>query len=294
LESNFAENKKQNQMKRISLFTTATILAFTVSCTKTDSTAVQQNPKKDDCGCSEEVYKGRNVESTNEEGTLIDGRNVSYSIIDGKKVLEGDIILTDNQLLDANTGTNGTISTVTSHVWPSKTVVYAWGSGISQATKDKFTAAAAHWNTNTGIKFTLRTTQTNYVRVIEGGGCYSNIGRTGGAQDLSIGSGCTTGNTIHEIGHAVGLYHEHTRSDRDTYVNVFTQNVIAGRGNNFVKCSNCTANGTLDFGSIMMYSSFAFSSNGQATITRKNGTTFTTQRDGLSANDIAIVKTKYP
>jgi flavastacin len=44
----------------------------------------------------------------------------------------------------------------------------------------------------------------------------------------------------------------------------------------------------------MMYSSYAFSiSSTQPTITKLDGSTFTTQRNGLSANDIAIVGTKY-
>jgi hypothetical protein len=173
-------------------------------------------------------------------------------------------------------------------------VYYAWGAGLPQSAKDKFLAAAAHWTQKTGITFTLRTNQSAYVRVIQGSGCYSYIGRQGNAQDLSIGSSCSTGNTIHEIGHAIGMYHEHTRTDRDTYVTVYTQNITSGYGGNFTKCTNCSANSTLDFGSIMMYSSYAFSSNGQPTITKKDGSTFTTQRNGLSANDIAIVKTKYP
>ncbi len=283
-----------NKMKKLSLFTTAAMLAFAVSCKKSES--IEPNlAANDDCGCNEEVYRGStNGEGTEQEGTLLDGRNVTYKVIDGKKVFEGDILIGDHQLQNGAIGTDGTISTVSSHVWPNKTVYYAWGSGLPQSAKTKFTDAAAHWKLKTGINFVLRTNQTAYIRVIQGSGCYSYIGRQGNAQDLSIGSGCSTGNTIHEIGHAIGMYHEHTRADRDTYVNVFTQNVQSGAGNNFVKCTSCTANGTLDFGSIMMYSSFAFSSNGQATITKKDGSTFTTQRTALSTNDIAIVKTKYP
>ncbi|KAM7294421.1 putative metalloproteinase [Ixodes scapularis] len=56
--------------------------------------------------------------------------------------------------------------------------------------------------------------------------CYSAVGRMGNAQPLSLGDGCVfRGTIIHELLHAVGFYHEHSRSDRDQYINVFLQNV---------------------------------------------------------------------
>lgn len=41
-------------------------------------------------------------------------------------------------------------------------------------------------------------------------------------------SECTVGNLCHELLHALGLYHEHTREDRDKYVIVNWQNIVAG------------------------------------------------------------------
>ena len=53
------------------------------------------------------------------------------------------------------------------------------------------------------------TTETNYIRIISGGGCYSYLGMIGGAQDLSLQAyGCTyIGTVAHEFIHALGIPH---------------------------------------------------------------------------------------
>jgi len=75
---------------------------------------------------------------------------------------------------------------------------------------------------------------------LDGDGCYSYVGMLpvhafGGSQVLNIGSGCeTTGIVAHEFGHAFGMGHEHSRSDRDAYITVHEDYILANDGPDWV------------------------------------------------------------
>ena len=56
------------------------------------------------------------------------------------------------------------------------------------------------------IKFVERTNETYYVNIINKTGCWSKVGNTYKAQDLSLGTGCRRQRTImHELVHALGF-----------------------------------------------------------------------------------------
>ncbi len=59
--------------------------------------------------------------------------------------------------------------------------------------------------------------------------CYSNVGRIGGRQDISIGDGCQDILIfIHEMFHALGRWHEQSRPDRNQFVTILFKNVEPG------------------------------------------------------------------
>lgn len=61
--------------------------------------------------------------------------------------------------------------------------------------------------------------------------CCSYVGRRGGGpQAISIGKNCDKfGIVVHELGHVIGFWHEHTRPDRDEHVSIIRDNIQPGR-----------------------------------------------------------------
>ncbi|MFM7090551.1 MAG: M12 family metallopeptidase, partial [Bacteroidota bacterium] len=161
-------------------------------------------------------------------------------------------------------------------------------------------SAIAHINASTNICLVQRTTQADYLVFQDSeNSCWSYVGKIGGAQAINVHSACGFGAAVHEICHAAGMWHEQSRNDRDTYVTINTANIQSGYGSNFDKYGSWgTEAGAYDYGSIMHYGAYAFSSNGLPTISVKSppaaAGTAIGQRGGLSGGDVAALNTIYP
>ncbi|KAI2804272.1 hypothetical protein BLOT_003251 [Blomia tropicalis] len=126
------------------------------------------------------------------------------------------------------------------------------------------------------------------------GRCHSKVGRSGGRQLLSLGYGChDVGSTLHELCHAIGLYHEHMRYDRDQYLNIEWENI---QPIDKVPISQYRPAAKFDYNSIMIYGSKAFSRNGRNTMTPRNRETKIIEshfKQSLARSDVININTLY-
>ncbi len=146
-----------------------------------------------------------------------------------------------------------------------------------------------------GITFVERSGEANFLNFVTAGGCSSSIGRVGGGQNINLDTDCGLGNTVHEIIHALGVFHEQSRCDRDGFVEVFIGNVEDGKTHNFDKeCVGAFDHGDYDEGSIMHYGTHFFSKNGEATLNSLRGRNADMgQRDSIGPTDIVTLNFLY-
>jgi hypothetical protein len=237
------------------------------------------------------------------EGNTFKAKAVTYVVVDGLAMFEGDIILgTEAEVAERTTRLKAELSGQLSSAvlisgnafrWPNCTVPYTIASNLTN--QSRVTDAIAHWEANTRFRFVVRTTEANFVTFRPGGGCSSSVGMQGGQQFINLGASCTTGNTIHEVGHAVGLWHEQSREDRDSFVTINWAKIQSGFESNFNQhIADGDDIGAYDYGSIMHYPRDAFSIDGTDTITPTTAGAVIGQRTALSAGDIAAANSMCP
>jgi hypothetical protein len=154
-------------------------------------------------------------------------------------------------------------------LWPSNTVYYQITNGSSAVT----TAITTFNNDFTGVvQWVLGTGSGTYVNIDldssdTTGSCdITSIGYPGANTVVTMaGSGtCSITTILHEMGHIVGLYHEFTRTDRDSYVTMYYNNVIKGSWpyDFAINTQNQQLLTPYDYASVMQYPSFTLSRNG--------------------------------
>ncbi|XP_059196309.1 meprin A subunit beta-like isoform X2 [Centropristis striata] len=178
--------------------------------------------------------------------------------------------------------------------WPT-TIPYYLEDDLDINAKGVILKAFDQYRLKTCIDFTPWKGEENYISV-----CSSSVGlqRTG-KQQLSIGENCDNLGTVeHEFLHALGFWHEHSRADRDDYVNIMWDRIKDGKETNFVKHNGIPSSALsypYDYGSVMHYRKTTFKIGSDPTIVTKipHFTDLIGQRMGFSASDLTRLNRLY-
>lgn len=226
------------------------------------------------------------------------GQYIEYLIVNGKNIWQGDILLRDDEISPSLAASKESGALILGRQWPGRVIPYVFDAGLPAAMRTEITSAMEHfWGS---FKFVTRTTERDYVRFKpDDDVCASSMGRIGGEQFVTVPDWCFRYTLVHELGHTLGLFHEQSRRDRDTYLKVDVSNVKSELRDNF---ATYVAQGLagqdmypFDFNSIMLYgsmvpTSWLLDSNGSNTVMRRitpaGNITFSNQITGLSAADI--------
>lgn len=163
---------------------------------------------------------------------------------DGQIIIEGDILIREPAEGETATGVfNDIVLDIEKFKWPSGNLIYDFGVPIGKEKKvcssipegDVLRAcvydAMEIWTASAPVSFTPRKPgDKHFVKIIKANGCYANVGKRTDLpenkdndvtwQTIALADWATVGNAMHEIGHALGIFHTHSRKDRNEYVKV--------------------------------------------------------------------------
>jgi hypothetical protein len=162
---------------------------------------------------------------------------VTFAVHDGRAIFEGDIDLGPADSIpttrEAAARPGGPRYGVirNSGWWQNGIVSFTIDPAFDAGQRQTILNALNHIKTvNPGVTFYEGSYSPRVHFRLVSDGCSSPVGRQGGVQNISLTAGCAYAlpTVAHEMLHSLGMQHEQTRCDRDSYVRINWQNIKSG------------------------------------------------------------------
>lgn len=184
------------------------------------------------------------------------------------------------------------------YIWPYGVIPYVPPAN-DHPCRASIIAAMKEYQQRTNICFRERTTEDVYIS-FGSKNCNSTVGYIQKSYIVNVGTNCGC-NALHELGHAIGLWHEHQSPQRDNFIEIQKQNIPNEEiyKTNYSKLdeSNSYVYTPYDIFSVMHYPAKAkYNGNTVEIIKCKNGTCPNEMGypKHLSALDVIGIKNIYP
>ncbi len=223
-------------------------------------------------------------------------RSVHYKVVDEWVIGYGDILLGKPSAEDFPS--DGFANVPTWQKWPKGKIPYSIH--VDLPNPERVMRVVEYFNSNTNLKLVpYEGGEDSIVFAPFKGHCLSYLGRIGGHQPVFLDDRCSDSEITHEIMHAVGFVHEHSRPDRDRFVKVNWDNILDEKRDQFEtvpeELAKIVMNRPFDFKSAMIYQSSAFAKDrGSWTLQSLREEKIEPPENGLSSEDIARVNQLYP
>ncbi len=222
---------------------------------------------------------------------------IGFEVVNGKMIAFGDIVM--GQAPKNYNNRFGAVRIPKPQYWDLP-IPIAIDRNLPAAQKNVIKDAIGYLEDETALEFEFYNgSQSDYIYFTrEEKHCYSYLGRIGGGQRIFLSPPCGGQAILHEIMHALGFIHEHSRSDRDEYMSILWGNIKPQYHLQYMKVPEYLMEPyerlSMDFKSVMIYrDGFFAKKEGLSTMRLKNDAKISPQQNGLSDQDLLLIERTY-